>query len=174
MNGAHEVHFYDASVTGWPKDQFLGLTDKIAQHVSERAASGHAVVKKFYIGVASGADMKAALNSRYDTVKADFGISHMYGIYHSSSEAHSRAVEKQLCTYFEDHKLLLNERDGGGGRKGAGPNFYVYLALCKWGKSSDDVEILQHASQLANASRDAAQAAAAQGQAAAAAGASQG
>jgi hypothetical protein len=128
LHGAATVHFYDVTRSGWPSNQLAGLTRAVAQYVKEGSN-----VKSFYIGIASGADLLPALKSRYDDVKKGSGISHVYCIYSSKTSKHTTELEAQLLQHFKGQARNINEVAGGGGNTGAGPNFYVYLALRRWG-----------------------------------------
>lgn len=90
-------------------------------------------VKKMYIGIASGDDAVSAMRRRYDDYKSDEGINHMVALYKSSSERNTKALETSLEEYFRAHGRSINRTGGGGGRPSAGPNYYLYLAMRRWG-----------------------------------------
>ena len=118
----------DESMTGGKSAVLEALTRRIAAYAREDSN-----VKKMYIGIASGGDADSALRRRYDDYKAEEGITEMVAIYVSSSEGNTRDVEDALVAYFDSHSRCINRTGGGGGRPSAGPNYYVYLALRRWG-----------------------------------------
>jgi len=128
MNGAQEIRFDDECMTG-PKNQVIeSLTRTVAAFC--RADRN---VTKMYIGIGSGDDALRAMSNRYDDYKASEGINHMVAIYSSSSQQNVREVEDELCEYFASHGRNINRTGGGGGRNSAGPNFFVYIAMRRWG-----------------------------------------
>lgn len=88
-----------------------------------------------YIGIASGQDPIGAMRRRYDDYKASEGLNEMIAIYSSSSQGNTRSVEDELVEYFQSHGRSINRTGGGGGRDSSGPNYYVYLAIRRWGLS---------------------------------------
>jgi hypothetical protein len=88
----------------------------------------------FYVGVASGLDYAQALKRRIDDKKLEYHTSRMYLLYQSSSEANTRLLESQLVEHFafiKGDERLWNSTGGGGGRRGAGPNYFLYLATSR-------------------------------------------
>jgi hypothetical protein len=85
----------------------------------------------FYIGIASGYDYWFALTRRVDDYKIECGISRMYLIYQSTSQDWTRDIERELELRYSELRPddILNRTGGGGGRRGSGPLFYVYLAV---------------------------------------------
>jgi len=104
-------------------------------------------VTDFYIGVASGVDYWSALKSRIDARKLAWGVTHMYLLYGSGSEAYTRQMERAIEAHFagKDQRqniradrlagfnapaaVLRNATGGGGGRPGLSGNYFLYLAL---------------------------------------------
>lgn len=129
MNGASVVDL-DASrvVTGGHQQ----ATDRLVRAVSAYIREDRNVVA-FYIGIASGSDLEDAMWRRYDGYKTDCGFNQMIGLYESSSQDNSRFVEAELEEYFGSDPRCRNRTGGGGGRRGSGPNYYVYLAVRRWG-----------------------------------------
>jgi hypothetical protein len=126
MSGA--VEFRDECMTGGKLAVVESLKRSIAAFA--RADSN---VKKMYIGIASGEDAVSAMKRRVDDYKLEEGINEMVALYQSSSEGNTREVEDALVEYFDSHGRCINRTGGGGGRRSAGPNYYVYLALRRWG-----------------------------------------
>ena len=128
MRGAGEVEWDDNCLTG-PKSQVIEpLIRSCSQYCREDSN-----VKKMYIGIGSGKNAVDAMKRRHDEFKKSEGINHMVSIYKSSSQSNVREVEGELCSYFENHPRTVNRRGGGGGRDSAGPEFFVYLAMRRWG-----------------------------------------
>ena len=106
-------------------------------------------VSDFYIGVASGIDYFEALQSRIDSRKVAWGVTHMYLLYGSSSERYTRAMEHAIEAHFSGKEQRANIRPegfsgfshppatfrnatgGGGGRRGQSGNYFLYLAFRK-------------------------------------------
>ena len=91
-------------------------------------------VVEAYIGVASGKDYWDALTSRIDEKKVEHGVNCMDLIYMSTSEDYTRSLEDQLIEHFKKERgdvRFWNDKAGGGGRKGSGPAFCLYLATTK-------------------------------------------
>lgn len=86
---------------------------------------------EFYIGIASGHDYWFALTRRIDDYKIECGISRMYLLYQSSSETNTRDLERALEAHYSEVRPdeILNRTGGGGGRRGSGPLYFVYLAV---------------------------------------------
>lgn len=91
-------------------------------------------VKKIYIGIASGVDPITAMWKRYDEYKRLLGINEMIAMYQSASRTNCQDVESYLIDNYWEYVMTKNRRKGGGGREPTGPNFYVYLAIRRWGK----------------------------------------
>lgn len=88
----------------------------------------------YYVGVASGYDYHSALKSRIDEKKLSFLTNRMYLLYQSSSETNTRRLEAQLVDHFQYVKSdirVWNSTGGGGGRRGSGPYYFVYLATSR-------------------------------------------
>lgn len=121
------VWITDTYFTGHIHQVETTLRRSIAQIV--RAGSGYV---RLYIGIASGHDHWTALANRVDQKKKDAKVSTMYLLYRSSSLANTTELERRLVNHFREiftEDALWNSTGGGGGRRGAGPNFYVYLAV---------------------------------------------
>lgn len=113
----------------------------------------------FYIGIASGYDYYFALKRRIDEKKIEKGVNHMHLLYQSSSQKNTKLLEEALIWHFKgrdpDYKkigriaplvgsisghrtasglehLFWNDMPGGGGRPGAGPYYYLYLAVSRF------------------------------------------
>lgn len=118
----------DCCMTG-PKHQVLeSLVRTCAQYCREDRN-----VTKMYIGIGSGDEALGAMRRRYDEYKETEGINHMVGIYKSTSQSNVREVEDALCEFFASHGRNINRTGGGGGRDSGGPQFFVYLAMRRWG-----------------------------------------
>jgi len=128
MRGTAELLFQDKAETGGKLQVRESLRRRVAQYAKEGTN-----VKKIYVGIASGDSAQQALKRRYDEFKRDEGINEMVAIYKSSSQENCREVEEDLITYFQDHERILNRRTGGGGRTSNGPEYFVYIALRRWG-----------------------------------------
>jgi hypothetical protein len=88
----------------------------------------------FYVGVASGPDYWTALTRRVDTKKLENGVTDMYLLYQSSSERNTRDLEAWLITHyqeFQEDDRIWNAVGGGGGRRGSGPYYFLYLAVTR-------------------------------------------
>jgi hypothetical protein len=123
-----EFNYTDGGYTGHPSSVAETLHRSVAQYCREDSN-----VKAMYIGIGSGDDAKGALHRRFDGYKQEVGINEMVLLYSSSSQDNSRRVESDLVEYFSQHNRQVNRTGGGGGRDSAGPNYYVYLALRRWG-----------------------------------------
>lgn len=128
MRGARDIQFYDESITGGSRQCLETLRRSVAQYC--RSDSN---VKAMYIGIASGPDPHSAMRRRYDDYKASEGLNEMIAIYSSSSQDNTRSVEDDLVDFFQSHGRSINRTGGGGGRDSSGPNYYVYLAIRRWG-----------------------------------------
>eukprot|EP00698_Gefionella_okellyi_P018648 TRINITY_DN5617_c0_g1_i1.p1 TRINITY_DN5617_c0_g1~~TRINITY_DN5617_c0_g1_i1.p1 ORF type:complete len:131 (-),score=25.39 TRINITY_DN5617_c0_g1_i1:34-426(-) len=128
MRGAADPQFTSSVITGHPSQILESLHRSVAQYI--RAGSN---VTKFYIGIASGDDAIRAIRRRYDEYKFDEGISEVIALYSSSSEDYTRAVETDLEQFFRQHQRNINRVGGGGGRTSSGPQYFVYIALRRWG-----------------------------------------
>merc|ERR1711907_449984 len=128
MRGAAHIDYEDNCMTGGKHAVLSSLIRSVAAYCREDSN-----VKKMYIGIASGDDAKAAMKRRYDEYKEDEGLNHMVALYASSSEENTRDVEAALEEYFRKNGRNINRTGGGGGRPSAGPNYYVYLAMRRWG-----------------------------------------
>ncbi len=128
MRGASEVHYRDECITGGSRQSVEALTRSVAQYC--RSDSN---VKAMYIGIASGSDAISAMKRRYDSYKSEEGLNEMIAIYASSSQDNTRSIEDNLVSIFQSHGRSINRTGGGGGRDSSGPNFYVYLAIRRWG-----------------------------------------
>jgi hypothetical protein len=88
----------------------------------------------YYVGVASGYDYLSALKSRIDNKKLEYDTNRMYLLYRSSSETSTRWLEAELVDHFrnvrEDDRVW-NSVGGGGGRRGSGPHYFIYLATSR-------------------------------------------
>jgi hypothetical protein len=87
---------------------------------------------RLYIGIASGADHWFALSRRFDQKKKDASVTRMYLLYRSSSLRNTTELERRLIDHFSEiftEDALWNSTGGGGGRRGMGPNYYLYLAV---------------------------------------------
>ena len=88
----------------------------------------------YYVGVASGLDYLSALKRRIDDKKLSYATNRMYLIYGSGSETNTRTLETYLVDHYQYIKFderIWNTATGGGGRRGSGPNFYLYLATSR-------------------------------------------
>lgn len=88
----------------------------------------------FYVGVASGADYLSALKRRIDDKKLSYHTSRMYLMYRSASETNTRMLEAELVRHFQNVKAderNWNATGGGGGRRGSGPWYFLYLATSR-------------------------------------------
>ena len=122
------VNYIDDSITGWTSQVQESLTRTVAAIC--RADSN---VKKFYIGKASGSNAEEDMRRRYDAYKEDEGINEMRAIYFSNSEKNALAAETYIEDKFKENGKQINRAPGGQGRPGAGPNYYVYVAVRRWG-----------------------------------------
>lgn len=92
-------------------------------------------VHLFYIGIASGPDHWMALSRRIDTKKVEAAVSTMHLLYRSGSLSNTTELERRLIIRFQEVKSddrIWNSTGGGGGRRGAGPNYYLYLAVTQF------------------------------------------
>jgi hypothetical protein len=128
MRGASEIFFRDECMTGGSQQCLEPLTRMVAQYCRSNSN-----VVAMYIGIASGSDAISAMKRRYDAYKSEEGLNEIIGIYSSSSQDNTRGVEDYLVNYFQTHGRSINRTGGGGGRDSSGPNFYVYLAIRRWG-----------------------------------------
>lgn len=91
-------------------------------------------VRKFYIGIASGDTMHAALRRRHDDYKKEHGINEMVLLYQSTSRRFCAEVEDYLITYYvQKNAPIINRRAGRAGRPSNQPYHYVYLAVSRMG-----------------------------------------
>lgn len=128
MRGASEPAFIDNAITGGKHEVLESLTRSVAQ-----ICRSDSNVKSMYIGIASGNNAEQAMRRRYDDYKREEGISEMIALYSSSSEGNTRAIETELEAHFRSHGRNINRTGGGGGRESSGPNYYVYVAIRRWG-----------------------------------------
>ncbi len=128
MRGATSIKIENKIMTGNKNQVLEALTRAIAAYIRQDRN-----VKLFYIGIASGSNLTDALRRRYDRYKRDCGFNHIVGLYQSSSLDNTRFVERELDDNFCDDRRCANRTGGGAGREGAGPKFFVYLALRRWG-----------------------------------------
>ena len=125
----YHLNLKDDSMTG-PKHHVL---DALVRSVAQicRADSN---VRRFYIGIASGANALDAMDRRYDDYKYEHGINEMIAVYESTSQQNVRDVEAYLTEMFIDRHDNINRTGGGGGGLSSGPYFYVYVAVKRVGK----------------------------------------
>lgn len=125
-------------------DDNADVVDKLGALVHEMLTKDP-TVRRFYVGIASGVDVRSALRRRWDKTKQDWGINEMIAIYRSEHQPICRQVESELETYFQsvnadivsmDKPDLLNRTGGGGGRISGQPWHYVYVAVQRLGKKS--------------------------------------
>ncbi len=120
------VEITDSYFTGHPSMIFSTLVRSISA-----ICRFDRPVYLYYIGVASGCDYYSALSRRVDEKKLEYQTTRMNLIYQSSSEQNTRLLEKQLVKRFQHVKAddrVWNSTGGGGGRRGSGPLFFLYLA----------------------------------------------
>eukprot|EP00731_Ephydatia_muelleri_P022826 Em0015g409a len=129
MRGASVVTYDDECMTGGCHEVLEALKLSVAAYCRSNSN-----VKKMYIGIASGNNADDAMKRRYDDYKKEEGINHMVALYSSTSQNFASLIEKDLVDYFKDeHQRNINRTGGGGGRPSEGPNYYVYLAMRRWG-----------------------------------------
>ena len=129
LDGKQGCNYRVEMSTGGRHQVMESLTRAVAAYI--RSDGPRSSVTRVYIGIASGPDAVSAMKRRYDDYKFDEGINEMVAIYESTSQDFARAVEADLEKIFREQ--LVNRTGGGGGRDSQGPNFYVYLAMRKWG-----------------------------------------
>ncbi len=120
------VEITDSYFTGHPSMIFSTLVRSISA-----ICRFDRPVYLYYIGIASGYDYYSALARRIDQKKLEYQTTRMNLIYQSSSERHTRQLEANLVDHFQYIKAddrVWNSTGGGGGRRGSGPRFYLYLA----------------------------------------------
>lgn len=123
-----EVDYIDDCITGWTSQVQESLTRTVAA-----ICRSDSNVKKFYIGKASGSDAITAMKRRFDDYKIDEGINEMRAIYYSNSQTNCDEAERYVEKKFSENGRQINRTGGGGGRPGAGPNYYLYIAVRRWG-----------------------------------------
>lgn len=130
MDLRRNVWITNSYFTGHPEVIWPSLKRSVSQVCREGRGVG-----LYYIGVASGLDHVSALASRIDLKKKARDTTHMYLLYQSTTERYTRRLEDWLIEHFRDlvgDPRVWNDADGGGGRPGAGPNYYLYLAVTKF------------------------------------------
>ena len=129
MRGASDVKYEDECMTGGRHEVLEALKRSVAAYC--RSDSN---VKKMYIGIASGNNAEDAMRRRYDDYKKEEGINNMVALYSSTSQDFACRIEQDLVDHIKDnHQRNINRTGGGGGRPSEGPNYYVYLAMRRWG-----------------------------------------
>lgn len=83
----------------------------------------------YYIGRTSGTNAKKALTTRYDDFKKSYQPNSMYAVFKSSSESATGQMERALVDYYYGHGLCINRVPDGRGKTGAGPYYFVYVAV---------------------------------------------
>lgn len=125
-------------------DDNVDVVDKLGDLVHDMLTKDPSI-RCFYVGIASGVDLRSALMRRFDKTKRDWGINEMIAIYRTEHQPVCRQVERELETYFQavnadivsmDRPDLLNRTGGGGGRISGQPWHYVYVAVQRLGKKS--------------------------------------
>lgn len=111
----------------------------VSRIASLRLSSGPTNVSEgtdppFYIGIASGASVKAALSSRMDKTKFGHRITVMIALHEARSRPDALALEAALINWARHNHAAacLNERAGTPDSKRKtkdGSRFFVYLAL---------------------------------------------
>jgi hypothetical protein len=128
MRGAADVGYSDKCITG-SKNEVKGfLKRSIAQLCRDNSN-----VTKMYIGIASGEDAITAMHKRYDEYKFDEGLNEMIALYKTSSQDNVCEVEGVMAEFFEKHHCNINRAVGGAGRESAGPNYFLYVGIRRWG-----------------------------------------
>lgn len=94
-------------------------------------------IRKVYVGKTSATsssrdDVRKAMDARYDSYKAEMGITEMKLLYTTSSERNINKVEKATIEYNDSQgKKSINIRAGGGGRRTDRKECYVLYAALK-------------------------------------------
>jgi hypothetical protein len=83
----------------------------------------------FYVGITSGDDCLKALRSRMDAFKAESGLHEIVVIAETDNAEEAADMERELEAYNRVDDRCLNQRAGGGGRRGKGPRYFVYVAI---------------------------------------------
>jgi hypothetical protein len=123
------------------QDQSIGVLKKLEVTMMEIAREDP-MVRKFYVGIASGPDHERALKRRFDKTKRRWGINLMVAIYETPYEFHCRFAEAHLEKHFKrlrhhvvpmdavfNNAKLLNQTGGGGGRPSDQERHFIYVAV---------------------------------------------